>query len=80
MHALTKRLVFLEKASPVMDKVIFIVLVEVGKTEMELNHIYYDHAIQWDRFTDETEQAFRSRALSEAPRSMGRVTMLFARH
>ncbi|MDE2419095.1 MAG: hypothetical protein KGN32_14935 [Burkholderiales bacterium] len=76
-QSLEKRVSALEKSAPQADKVIFIILVGMGEVGMEITHIHDNHGNHWNRRPDETEQAFKDRAMSESPRNENQVAMLF---
>lgn len=76
-QSLEKRVSALEQASQEGIKVLFIILVGMGKVGMEITHIHDNHGNHWNRRLDETEKTFKDRATSETPRNKNQVAMLF---
>ena len=77
MQTLHNRISALEQAIPEGIKVMFIILVGMGEVGMEITHIHDNHGNQWDRWPEETEEAFKDRATSESPRKENQVALLF---
>lgn len=76
-QSLEKRVSALEQASPKSMAVMYIILVGMGDVGMELTLIHDNDGNQWKRRARETEEAFKDRATSETPRTVGQVSMLF---
>jgi len=75
MQTIEKRIAALELASPIVDRVQFIILTPMG--DEDIDHIRDNYGNHWQRQPGEMEEAFKDRATSETPRIESQVAILF---
>lgn len=78
MLSLERRVAELEKMESSVDMVFFIVSVEVGKLNEELNYLSDHKGQEWARAPEENEEEFKRRARDEVTRNSLGCALLFS--